>query len=238
MQQRQSDTCLRISPWISTPLLSAALLVSLACQPTPDPPPDLPSEPRSTGPVLSAMDLQPDIDLLEDALRQLHPGLFRYHDEASLDDALSQLRGEWSQDLPLEDAYISLSTFLATIRCGHTYANFWNQSDAVQDALFHSAQTLPWTFRWVGDRMVVTESVDEAVAAGMEVLSIDGVPVAEILQRLVPLVKADGSNDGKRRYDLQVTGLGKFEAFDIFYPLLFPGERRSSDGDPARSRGG
>lgn len=47
----------------------------------------------------------------------------------------------------LRQAYLDLSRFLATIRLGHTDANFFNPSDPVQGALFHQEDRLPFSFR-------------------------------------------------------------------------------------------
>ena len=36
------------------------------------------------------------------------------------------------------------------------------------------------------------------------------------------LIHADGSADHQRRFELQVTGVGEFEPFDVYQPLLYP----------------
>jgi hypothetical protein len=46
----------------------------------------------------------------------------------------------------LETAYLDLSRFLGTVRCGHTYANFYNQSDSVAATLFSGKTRLPFSF--------------------------------------------------------------------------------------------
>ncbi|MEM6644645.1 MAG: S41 family peptidase [Bacteroidota bacterium] len=173
---------------------------------------------------LTAEQQRADLNVLRSALTQLHPGLYRYHTEASLDQAMGDLAGAWSTAETLGAAYLALSQFLATIKCGHTYANFWNQSDELQAELFAPARTLPFAFRLIDERMVVTWSVDEAAGlpVGTEVTAIDGRPVPELIETLTTYVKADGSNDGKRIDNLQVTGFGTFEAFDIYFPLRFP----------------
>ncbi|MEM1094110.1 MAG: S41 family peptidase [Bacteroidota bacterium] len=173
---------------------------------------------------LTAEQQRADLDVLRSALTQLHPGLYRYHTEASLDQAMDQLAAAWATSETLGDAYLALSQFLATIKCGHTYANFWNQSDELQAELFAPVRTLPFAFRLIGERMVVTWSVDEAAGlpVGTEVTAIDGHAVPELIETLKAYVKADGSNDGKRIDNLQVTGFGMFEAFDVYFPLRFP----------------
>jgi uncharacterized protein (TIGR00369 family) len=56
------------------------------------------------------------------------------------------------------------------VQCGHTYLNFYNQSEAVKAALFQ-APRVPFYFRWLGKRMIVTRSfaTDPRIRAGAEV---------------------------------------------------------------------
>jgi hypothetical protein len=173
--------------------------------------------------VLLASDLRADVAILRRAYETLHPGLHRYNTRAEMDDAFRVLEGEFDRDRTLADAYLAFSMYAAKLKCGHTYANFYNQSEAVQDALFRAGR-VPFHFRWLGHRMVVTRSFasDPRVRAGTEVLSIDGVPVRAVLSRLMTVARADGGNDAKRRSDLEVQGANRWEAFDIFFPLFFP----------------
>lgn len=166
-------------------------------------------------------DVSGDIAILRDAYENLHPGLYRYatpHDMGARFDALARA---WSRPQTRAEAYLSLSRFLATIRCGHTYANFYNQSDAVQAELFDAQRLLPFQFAWIGGRMVVlaNQSGDSRLERGAEVLSVDGRATARILRALMPFARADGGNDAKRRALLEVRGSDRYETFDIFYGL-------------------
>lgn len=116
----------------------------------------------------------------------------------------------------LDAAYLGLSRLLAQVRCGHSYADFHNQRPPVAQALFAGRDKLPLTFTWLGDQLVVTGG---ALPAGTEVLSIDGMPVAQVLAGLLPLVRADGHNDAKRRALLSVDARAGHETFDIFHAL-------------------
>ena len=172
---------------------------------------------------LRAVDLQADVEILRRAYETLHPGLLRYNTPAQFDAAIGALELEFRQDRTLAQAYLAFSAFAATIRCGHTYPNFFNQSKSVAAALFQ-APRLPFYFVWLGDRMIVTRSftADRRVRVGTEITAINGVAVAAILERLKTVARADGNNDAKRVAYLQVEGTSRFEAFDIYWPLFFP----------------
>lgn len=165
-----------------------------------------------------------DIDILARAFRQLHPGLYRYHDEASFEAAIASTKSEVRAETDLRTAYLLISRFVATVKCGHTYANFWNQTARVRQELFYAANKVPFTFRLIGNRMIITHGAgtSDTLREGMEVTAINGESVAEILEALGKLVKADGANDAKRQHDLQLTGFGEFEPFDVYYPLNYP----------------
>ena len=91
-----------------------------------------------------------DIPLLDEILRTLHPGLYRYQSPKAFEQSLGALENAWAAQPDLASRYLNLSRFLAKIKCGHSYANFFNQSKTVQSALFDRKTRLPFTFRWVG----------------------------------------------------------------------------------------
>jgi hypothetical protein len=166
----------------------------------------------------------PDIAILRDAYTAMHPGLYRYATPAQAEARLAALDRAFQRTDDLGRRFLELNRFTATVRCGHTYGNFYNQKEAVKQRLFAGRNRLPFRFRWIGARMVVTS--DGELPRGTEVLRIDGRPARDILAALIPLVRADGGNDDKRRALLEVRGVDEYETFDIFYPLVFPAPDR------------
>jgi hypothetical protein len=178
--------------------------------------------PLAAGTVIPAAALRQDLAILRDAVTTLHPGLLRYLTQAEADAAYADLARELSRDRTLAEVFLALSTYVARLRCGHTQVSLFNQSPAVREALFQGGR-LPFHFRWIGDRMVVTRGFgDDPLPRGTEVLEVDGVPAAAILARLLPLARGDGANDGQRRSHLEVQGRARWEAFDVLHPLVFP----------------
>jgi len=171
--------------------------------------------------------LQADIALLARIYETLHPGLYRYQTPDQFKERCALLQWNLSRPLTLQDQYLRLSGLLAQVRCGHTYANFFNQSGAVARLIVAPANKLPFYFVWIGSKMIVSANPLglDGLNRGDEILAIDGVPAAEIQRRLLPYIRADGSNDDKRRVLLSVTGSDRIETFDVFFPLLFPNDR-------------
>lgn len=163
--------------------------------------------------------LASDIAILEQAFTAMHPGLLRYLTPEELKRGFARLSQAWAADPPRQEAYLALSRFLSTLRCGHTYANFYNQSDAIRDELLAGRNRLPFHFRWIGDEMVVTGNAPQDLPRGSVIHAVNGEPASAILSSLMPYTRADGTNDAKRVAQLAVRGIDRYEAFDIFYGL-------------------
>jgi hypothetical protein len=200
---------------------------------TPGVPPAASEPELSAGTIISGQSAREDVRLLRRIYSTLHPGMYRYNTPAQIERGFEDLettlvtQSMTVTGLSLREAYLTLSRFLGTIKCGHTYANFFNQSKAfAAGVLDHSGRRVltPFAFRWIGERMIVTEnwSGEAALSRGAEVESINGRSAAEILAGLMPVARADGGNDGKRRQILEVSGRDRWEAFDVFFPLLYP----------------
>lgn len=166
--------------------------------------------------------LASDVRLLRRAYETLHPGLYRYNTKPEMDALFERLEADWAKGPALPEAYLSLSALLAKVRCGHSYANFYNQCDAVSEALFAGPGKLPFRFTWLGGKMVVTDPQGtDGLARGDAVEQINGVRSEVILKALLPYARADGNNQAKRVSLMSVSGLDTFETFDVFHGLAF-----------------
>ncbi len=170
----------------------------------------------------SAVDLKGDIAILREAL-SLHRGLHRYSTPAQIAARIDLLERDWLAASSLDARYLALARFLATIRCGHSYPNFFNQRKAVKADLFDRPTRLPFTFRWIDGRMIVLADQSDiaTLSPGTEVRAINGVPARAMLQRLIGYVRADGHNDAKRTALLGVSGGDSIETFDVFHGLIY-----------------
>ncbi len=173
---------------------------------------------------LSSSNLLEDVDVLRRVYEAAHPGLYRYNTKAQMEGHFAALRDEFARDRTLTEAYLAFSQFLAKLQCGHTYANFSNQSKGVAQELFSGKNRVPFCFRWITGKMVVTRdlSPEPTIKPGTEILSINGIRASDILAKLMTVGRADGANDAKRVASLEVIGRGRYEAFDVFLPLFFP----------------
>lgn len=202
-------------PTAAKHLLIVLLLAtaSAAESPSPTAPQKIPSQ-----------DLLADAAILRRAYEQLHPGLYRYNTREEMNGHFDELARQLGHDQSLAEAYLAFSLFTAKLKCGHSYPNFFNQPKAVKAALFQGQNRVPFYFRWIDRRMIVLRdfSGDRRIRPGTEILAINGVPAGEILDKLMTITRADGSNDAKRVDLLNLTGDSEYETFDVYFPLFFP----------------
>ncbi|QGN55007.1 peptidase S41 [Novosphingobium sp. Gsoil 351] len=153
----------------------------------------------------------------------LHPGVFRYQTPRKLSQHLARLERDFVGAGSLEQRFLVLSRFMATIRCGHSQCNPYNQSKSVVQSLFERPTKLPLEFDWIAGRMVVlADRSGTGLLAGTEILTIDGEAAPRLLERLVPYARADGSNDAKRVAQMAMRNIDRWETFDIYQGLILP----------------
>lgn len=178
-------------------------------------------------PLLSTEQLMADYFLIEEAILKVHPGTYRYNDQVSIDKGLNELRTAFQNPLSYGEAYLAMSKLTALLKCDHTKVGFNNQNRTVNSVIHRQADKLPFTFKWVGDKMIVINSVADdsegVLERGSEVLQINGIDVSQIQKNMLPYIAADGSTDKNRIRKMEVDGYDfRYNAFDVFFPLLVP----------------
>ena len=169
-------------------------------------------------------DWSADIAILRSAWETMHPGLYRYSTPEQITARLDGLAEAWATPATFRQRFLALSRVTASVRCGHTYPNPYNARAAVRDQLYADRSLVPFRFRWIDSIMVVTHD-DEGEGRfppGTLITAIDGVPTRELLARLIPLARADGTSVGKQTSLMEVRGEDRYEAFDIHLPLVLP----------------
>ncbi len=172
-----------------------------------------------------------DLAMIDLALRSLHPGLFRYTTEIQWAARIDSLPTWMGEPRTRAELFVALSRLTASIRCSHTYLSYWNQPREVHTWLTDAEDKLPFEYRLVpGDRWVVERSATflegpthaDDVMPGDTILAVNGVGTPELIAELLPLIRGDGDNDGKRRGLLDFRHRKQYESIDVFLPLLHP----------------
>jgi hypothetical protein len=110
--------------------------------------------------MIAAKDLQADFEIVRKSYETLHPGLYKYDDKATIDGYFEACKKALDHDQTLQEAYLNFAKLTAKFKCGHSYANFFNQEERLKKELFEGENALPVHFRLIEDRMLVTKSSD------------------------------------------------------------------------------
>ncbi len=176
--------------------------------------------------VLSREQLIQDLEILKRSLVGLHPGIFRYNTPAQIDTIFSDFQTMLTEPMSEGQFFVRVSQLVSLLKCGHTFANPYNQDEKLRQRLFGQRTYIPFYFRIVDGRFIVTANASsKRLADGSEIIKINGVPVKEIVSRLLTVTKGDGNSTLEHR--IGSIGLTRFEAesyalFDWYFPLLFP----------------
>ncbi len=176
--------------------------------------------------TFSPAQLKEDFDVFKQTLVAIHPGIYRYNTPASLEKDFATLETKLKKTLSESEVFLLFSQFAEKIKCGHTYANPYNQNSLVRERLFGGKTYLPFYFRIINGKIIVTENASSNnLSKGSEITKINGVAVKQIIEKLLTVTKADGNSTQAHRINsLELT---RFEAeryttFDWYFPLFFP----------------
>jgi C-terminal processing protease CtpA/Prc len=160
-----------------------------------------------------------DVRVLKSTLLALHPGLHKYQTPAQIDAAFARFETRGNAARDASEMYLAAAELAAAIRCGHTWASTYNMMPALRSTLIESANKLPFWLATVENRWLVIGSATDALKVGDEILNLNGVSASEIITKMLPYQRADGSSDGKRVMQLQ-HGRNAMSMMDVMWPLL------------------
>ncbi|KGE88327.1 MAG: S41 family peptidase [Phaeodactylibacter xiamenensis] len=181
-----------------------------------------------SGRLLQKDSLLADIDLLERALTEIHPGIYRYNSPESINREFDRLRAQVYAGMT-EAAFMKiLAQSIKKIRCGHTYLNPWNMNAALRERMFGGRIYFPLGFSILNEQFIVTHNASEAsgIRPGAAITSINGISAKTILDSLSTIAKVDGNNNSPVPHYLSVSNVNAshWNAFDLYFPLFFPME--------------
>ncbi len=157
--------------------IAAALLLSLA--------------PPQADTILSVADARADFDVLRSALEEAHGGLYRFATKAEVDARFNAYRARLTSPISKRDYTAFIATLLATTRDGHTRLEY----DSVTTAALTNAPLFPLRVVVEGNKLIVQFNdtpADSTILPGMEVVSVNGRPVSDVLTTMRPMIPGDG----------------------------------------------
>ena len=154
--------------------------------------------------------LKEDVKVLRQALEAGHPGLYLYTSKKEFDLHFEQVKRAFDRPLTLREFYLKVAPLVEKVYCGHTY---FDLSPKLLNALRKEAPQFPLPVSFLNERAYLDHAKTE-IPLGAEITAIDGTPIKEILEKLLPQVRSDGYNSTMKYHILA-------EDFALRYFLSF-----------------
>jgi hypothetical protein len=191
--------------------------LTVAPSPTPLPEPAPAATVMRSLTVYSPQQLQEDFQILRTTREEAHPWLYTYASQAERDAQFDQLEAQLDREATGIEFYRLIAPLVTDIHDGHTA--IWPPADSPVYATDQDT-FLPFRLRFIDGDGYAAEVLAPNIelARGTQVLSINGLPLSDIVARLLPYVPHNGYIEtGKLFY------LGKL--FPLYYGwILGPAE--------------
>lgn len=166
--------------------------------------------------------LQQDYGVFKNLLEQEHPGLYWYTSKDSMDFYFAEGRSRLADSLTESSFRTVLSYVISKIRCGHTSVFPSKQWNRASDSL--RLRPFPLLLKIWPDTAVITANLnrrDSLVTRGALLLSVEGVPIQQIVDSLFQYLPADGYNLSHKYQTLSNRGM-----FGAVYTAVYGNKRR------------
>lgn len=144
--------------------------------------------------------LKKDVDFAYLKLQKLHPSLYWYVSKEQLDFKFDSLKTTINKPLTSYEFFTKITPVINEIRQGHlgVYPNskIWTKKETKELAKKGMGPFSQFEFMMFNEKMYVQKnnSIDSTIAIGSEVVSIDSVSTAKLLQKYRKLMTSDGQN--------------------------------------------
>lgn len=130
---------------------------------------------------LSPKEMSGDFEYLVKTLDEMNPNLYAFISRDEFDKKVETIRDEIKEPMSLLDFFLRVSYLVHSVEQGHTQASymlgFW------QDC---NSGMIPLNFRVIGNQLFVKDNYSSTsdLVRGSEILSINGIPSAELIDTL------------------------------------------------------
>jgi len=167
------------------------------------------------GKVYSAVEYQADLDQLAARLLKVHPNALKFISQKDFDALIVRKKSLMTNRTTYAEFRWHCSEVIASLNCSHTsMGRFSTESKMLPVELRFPVQT-----RLVGEQLFVIDPLENAenLVVKEEILSINGLPVAEVIQRIYRRIPSQGYIKTTKRHEFNFWGTGM-----IPYALNFP----------------
>ncbi len=154
--------------------------------------------------------VQRDFRFMRHAMEEAHPGLYRYQSKDSISHWFDQTERQLDHPMNEREIRRTILPLLARIGCGHT--NLVASETYEKYLKKHKQANFPVEAVTYQNRLFVfsNRSADSTLRKGLEILAIDGQPVATVLTTLYSLMTSDGYNRTFQPWAVNAAGFSNY----------------------------
>ncbi|MEN8125427.1 MAG: S41 family peptidase [Bacteroidota bacterium] len=158
-------------------------------------------------------ELKADYGFLIDKLKEHHPQMYSYSSEDSFDIMITNTNNNINSELTLEEYYKLIVPIVDNVKCSHTGMRLPNK---YQQAINIYGNFLPIKLSIINNKAHYLSNycnVDSEILPGSEVLSINKLPIKDIITSLQKYIPSEGNNMTTKYNELD-------KNFNSYYYLL------------------
>ena len=157
-----------------------------------------------------------DFKWLRFALEYVHPRLYKYDDQRTVDTRFDSLSRSINSDISGLDFLALVSKTNAAVRCGHLYTIPQGQlAKEVSDK-----KVLPFHIKVLEDKIyILNDCSNSSILRGSQILTINGKSDKEIFAAITPGIASDGYIDTRKQRLMERNFFRLFHGFDLYYNL-------------------
>jgi len=129
--------------------------------------------------VFSPDELREDFKVMVGSIRDFHPGLYWYKSKQELDDIFKVASRELDHPMDEHEYLRVLGSVISKIGCGHTQLRL---SNSTYQAFREEKNYFPLSVIVLDNKLYATQSVENSIDAGNEILSINDLSTDSLIQ--------------------------------------------------------
>lgn len=179
--------------------------------------PDIkPLEPfEKFGKKYTVQEYRDDLDQYQKKLIEVHPAVFKFISKNNFEKLFEEKKESITENTTYAEFAWHCSEIISSINCSHTSTgSFYPESKMLQLQFVFPVQT-----RWLNDKLYVVDSMNNAdrLKIGDEILTINEVPVKEIVENIYKHISSQGEIKTTKRLEFNI-----WSTEMIPYALRFP----------------
>jgi len=145
--------------------------------------------------------LQEDFTILRESLEEAHPGLYWYRSKEEMDFEFDQIASQINTSMTEMEFYTLIEPVIPKVGCLHTHIF---PSKDFSDSFWKETYFLPLDVWFEDERAFVRNNYSdlEELKPGLEIISINGLTIPEIIDHTMLRISSDGFNETLKMYVL------------------------------------